>query len=81
MLLTNNPLQSGAVSHTHAHPLCWDFMFRFFFYFDHTLFHVEQMLDRRCSDVMEAQQWTLGRDVTMDSYTQYLQRGRGTLSD
>lgn len=38
------------------------------------------MLDRRCSDVMEAQQWTVGRDVTMDSYTQYLQRVRRTLS-
>ena len=38
------------------------------------------MLDGHCSDVMEAQQWKLGRDVMMDSYTQYLQRVRKTLS-
>lgn len=38
------------------------------------------MIDRHCGDVMEAQQRTLGRDVTMDSYTQYLQRVRRTLS-
>lgn len=29
---------------------------------------------------MEAQRWTLGRDVTMDSYTQYLQRVKQTSS-
>lgn len=38
------------------------------------------MLDGHCSDVMEAQQWKLGRDVMMDSYTQYLQQVRKTLS-
>lgn len=29
---------------------------------------------------MEAQQWTLGRDIMMESYTQYLQRVRRTFS-
>lgn len=38
------------------------------------------MLDRHRGDVMEAQQRTLGRDVTTDSYTQYLQQVRRTLS-
>lgn len=38
------------------------------------------MLDGHCSDIMEAQQWTLGRDVMMDSYRQYLQQVQRTLS-
>lgn len=37
--------------------------FGFFLYFDHTLYHVECGVNaRQCSDVMEAQQWTLGRE-------------------
>lgn len=79
-LLTNYPLQSGAASHTILTLCGGTSYFWFFLYFDHTLYHVERMLDGRCSDVMEAQQWTLGRDVRMDSYTQYLQRVRRTLS-
>lgn len=39
---------------------------------------VERMFDRHHGDVMEAQRWTSGRDVRMDSYTQYLQQFRRT---
>lgn len=77
-LLTNN--QSGGASHTSA-TLCGRTSFwLLLLLWPYPVIYVEQMFDRYCSDVMEAQQWTLGRDVMMDSYTQYLQQVRKTFS-
>lgn len=66
---------------THRRPSACRVSFWFCLYFDRTLYHDEHMLDRRCSDVTEAQQWTLGECVMIDSYKQYLQQARKTSSE